>query len=245
LKAAKAEFDSVVFDRSALPFEQNVKETREAVEALKSFNPAILVEGEIGDIRTGSEIHDDRPGPAPALSTAAEARQFVEATGVDILAPAAGNTHGMVRKIASGEERKHLNIARICEIKAAAGVPLTLHGASGTADGDLISGIQARINIVHINTELRVAWRDGLKVSLGRHTDEVVPYKILAEVVAGVQKVVRSGYFYSIAARFSKPLDSGVAEGRSVSQELTKGNLVNKLLNNLAVSHARSGHNAR
>jgi fructose-bisphosphate aldolase class II len=98
----------------------------------------------------------------------------------------------MVRKIASGAERKHLNVARIREIKGAAGVPLTLHGASGTADRDLSAGIQAGINIVHINTELRVAWRDGLKASLGSHTDEVVPYKILSALVTAVQKVVRS-----------------------------------------------------
>src|SRR5262250_2275020 len=57
LEAAKAGFDAVVFDRSALPFDQNVRETRAAVAALKEVNPAILVEGEIGDIGTGSEIH--------------------------------------------------------------------------------------------------------------------------------------------------------------------------------------------
>ena len=53
LEAAKAGFDAVVFDVSTLPFEQNVRQTREAVEALKGVNPAILVEGEIGDIGSG------------------------------------------------------------------------------------------------------------------------------------------------------------------------------------------------
>ena len=57
IEAAKAGFDSIVFDASAQPFEQNVRQTKEAVEALKSINPAILVEGEIDDIGTGSEIH--------------------------------------------------------------------------------------------------------------------------------------------------------------------------------------------
>src|SRR5262249_22079704 len=56
VEAAKAGFDAIVFDLSALPFEQNVRQTKEAVEALKAINPAILVEGEIGDIGTGSEI---------------------------------------------------------------------------------------------------------------------------------------------------------------------------------------------
>src|SRR5271170_2277772 len=49
IAAAKAGFDSIVYDLSALPFEENVKQTRQAVEALKSTNPAILVEGEIGN----------------------------------------------------------------------------------------------------------------------------------------------------------------------------------------------------
>src|SRR3984957_6167144 len=61
IAAAKAGFDSIVYDLSALPFEENVKQTRQAVEALKSINPAILVEGEIGNIGTGSEIHESAP----------------------------------------------------------------------------------------------------------------------------------------------------------------------------------------
>ncbi len=192
LEAAKAGFDSVVFDLSALPFEENEKQTRNAVEALKSINPAILVEGEIGDIGSGSEIHDDAPGPAHILTTASEARQFVEATRIDILAPAVGNMHGMRRSMVAGAERKRLNIERIREIKTATGVPLTLHGGSGTCDDDLRMAIQAGINIVHINTELRLAWRRGLEQGLGRREEEIVPYKILPSAVASIQEVVSS-----------------------------------------------------
>src|SRR5947209_6320618 len=47
IEAAKAGFDSIVFDLSALPFEQNIRQTREAIEVLKGINPAILIEGEI------------------------------------------------------------------------------------------------------------------------------------------------------------------------------------------------------
>ena len=52
--------------------------------------------------------------------------------------------------------------------------------------------IAAGIDIVHINTELRVAWRQGLERSLTSKPDEVVPYKILPEALAAVQKVVLS-----------------------------------------------------
>ncbi len=190
MAAAKAGFDSIVFDLSALPFEENVKQTRQAIEALKSVNPKILVEGEIGNIGTGSEIHDSVPDHSKDLTTPEEAQQFVESTGVDILAPAVGNSHGMVQSMVQGNVRKRLDLARIREIKRATGSLLTLHGGSGTEDHDLEEAIAAGINIVHINTELRVAWRRGLEEALAKNPREVVPYKLLPVAEESVKQVV-------------------------------------------------------
>lgn len=192
VEAAKAGFDAVVLDLSALAFEQNVRQTKEAVEALKAVNPSILVEGEIGDIGTGSEIHTEAPDLSKSLTTPEEARQFVESTGVDILAPAVGNKHGMLKSMVQGEARKDLDIERIAEIKKATRTLLTLHGGSGTDDNDLRNAIAAGINIVHINTELRVAWRRGLENGLAKQPDEVAPYKILPTAVDSVKQVVLS-----------------------------------------------------
>ena len=105
IEAARAGFDTIVFDRSALPFEENVRQTREAVDALKAINPAILVEGEIGDIGTGSEIHEEAPHVANQLTSPVEAKQFVEATGIDVLAPAVGNMHGMLQSMVQGDTK--------------------------------------------------------------------------------------------------------------------------------------------
>jgi fructose-bisphosphate aldolase class II len=192
VEAAKAGFDSIVFDLSALPFEENIRQTKEAVVALKAINPAILVEGEIGDIGTGSEIHDKAPDLSTGLTNPAEAKQFVESTGIDILAPAVGNMHGMLKSMVQGEARKHLDIARIAQIKNATRIPLTLHGGSGTDDEDLRKAIAAGINIVHINTELRVAWRRGLEEGLAKKPNEVVPYKLLPFAVEAVKQVALS-----------------------------------------------------
>ena len=192
IEAAKAGFDAIVFDVSALPFEQNVRQTKDAVEALKTINPAILVEGEIGNIGTGSEIHEETPDLSNGLTTPIEARQYVESTGIDILAPAVGNMHGMLKSMVQGETRKRLDIPRIVQIKRAARLPLTLHGGSGTDDEDLRKAIAAGINIIHINTELRVAWRRGLEEGLSKHPNEVVPYKILPFAVESVKQVARS-----------------------------------------------------
>ena len=190
LEAAKAGFDAVTIDFSALPFEENVARTREAVQAIKAVNPVILAEGEIGDIGTGSEIKETAQGGK--LSTPEEARQFVEATGIDNLAPAVGNMHGMLKSMVQGKAKKHLDLERIAQIKKAAGVFLTLHGGSGTDDEHFRKAIAAGINIIHINTELRVAWRESLDKSLARDTNEVVPYKILRPVVDSVRQVVSS-----------------------------------------------------
>ena len=66
------------------------------------------------------------------------------------------------------QTRKRLDIERIAQIKSATRVPLTLHGGSGTDDEDLRKAIAAGINIIHVNTELRVAWRRGLEEGLAK-----------------------------------------------------------------------------
>ena len=192
VEAARAGFDAVVIDFSALPFDQNVSRTKQTVEAIKAINPAILAEGEIGDIGTGSEIHQTVDKELRKLTTPGDARQFVDSTGIDILAPAVGNEHGMLESMVQGKAKKHLNIERIAQIKKAAGVFLTLHGGSGTDDEDFQRAIAAGIDIIHISTELRVAWRRSLEGSLAGQPNDVVPYKILPPVVESVKQVVTS-----------------------------------------------------
>jgi fructose-bisphosphate aldolase, class II len=189
-EAAKAGFDEIIFDGSGLPFEENIAQTRKAVEAIKSIDPAILVEGEIGWIGASSEILEKAPEGVGVLTTPEEAKQFVDGTKIDVLAPAVGNMHGLLQSMVHGEVEKRLDIQRIAEIKAAAGIFMTLHGGSGTRDGDFQEAIKAGMTIVHVNTELRLAWRRGLEKALQAHPGEVAPYKLLPEVVGAVGEVV-------------------------------------------------------
>jgi fructose-bisphosphate aldolase class II len=189
-EAARAGFDQIIFDGSALPFEENVQQTKRAVEAIRAVDPSIVVEGEIGYIGTSSAILAEVPKGTGALTTPAEAKEFVQATGIDVLAPAVGNMHGMLASMVSGEARKRLDIERIKAIKEATGIPMTLHGGSGTDDEDFRRAIKAGMTIVHINTELRLAWRRGIEQALAQHPDEVAPYKILPDAVTAVQEVV-------------------------------------------------------
>jgi fructose-bisphosphate aldolase class II len=190
ITAAKAGFDSIVYDLSAQPLEENIRQTKQAVEVLKSINPTILVEGEIGNIGTGSEIHESMPDNSKELTTPEEARQFVESTGVDVFAPAVGNSHGMLQAMVQGSARKRLDLKLIREIKSASRSFLTLHGGSGTDDDDLQGAIAAGINIIHINTELRIAWRRGLEDAFAKEPREIVPYKLLPVAEESIKQVV-------------------------------------------------------
>lgn len=185
-----AGYDSVIFDGSALSFDENVKISKESVAYAKRSNRNMFVEGEIGFIGKSSKILDAVPEGVNLgeefLTKPDEAKRFVDQTGVEMLAPAIGNIHGM---IGVGKDPA-LNIKRIKEISDAVKIPLVLHGASGNSPEDIQAAIKAGVAVVHINTEIRVAYRDALKKALADHPDEVAPYKILKPAVEAVQKVV-------------------------------------------------------
>jgi fructose-bisphosphate aldolase class II len=188
-QAIDAGFDSVIVDGAKLSLEENIKLTKQCVECAQSVNPEIIVEGELGYIGQSSQLLSELPtGAATAgnLTTPEMAADFVKQTGVQLLAPAVGNVHGMLKD----QPDPRLDIGRVGEIRAACGVPLVLHGASGNSAADIQAAIKAGAAIVHINTELRVAFRDGLKQSLQTKTDEVAPYKILYDARAGMKKLV-------------------------------------------------------
>src|SRR6516165_4437232 len=98
---------------------------------------------------------------------------------------------GMLNRMVAGETKKRLDIERIRTIKEQTRVFMTLHGASGTDDGDLRRAIAAGITVVHINTEVRIAWRRGLDRALSAQPNEIVPYKILPQVIDSVKGTSR------------------------------------------------------
>jgi fructose-bisphosphate aldolase class II len=191
-EAVDAGYDAVIFDATDLSFEENIKVTKKCVEYARSVNPNILVESELGFIGKSSQVHSGIPEGVKItdefLTKAEEAKQFVEATGVDMLAPAIGNIHGMLK----GGKDPALNIERIAEIKKAVKIPMVLHGASGNSPEDVRAAISAGMSIVHVNTELRVAFRKALVKSLQENPDEVAPYKYMKDSVKAVAEVVES-----------------------------------------------------
>jgi len=185
-EAVDAGFDSVIFDGSHLSMEENSAQTRAAVEYARAVGNGTLVEGEIGRIGTSSKLLDVPPEDMDKnLTTAEEAATFVKETGVDLLAPAVGTMHGRLK---SGTEPK-IDIGRIKLLREAAGIPLVLHGGSGSSDADLAAAGKAGCVIIHINTDIRIAYRKGIEAALTANADEIAPYKFLAQGTQAVREI--------------------------------------------------------
>ena len=182
-----AGFDAVIFDGASLSFEENVKITKQCVEYARTADKYVLVEAELGYIGSGSNIKEIIPEGAGIKTKPEEAKKFVEMTGIDMLAPSVGSIHGIIK---SG--KPHIDGELVAEIKKATGVPLVLHGGSGLRDEDFINGIKAGISIIHISTEIRLAYDEALKKSLVDNPSEIAPYKILQPAVEAIEKVVEN-----------------------------------------------------
>ena len=188
-KCIDAGFDMVIIDCAKLPFEENVALTRKCVEYAHEVGSRegreILVEAEMGYIGSGSNIKDSIPEGAGVLTNPQEAKEFVDATGIDLLAPSVGSVHGLIK---SG--KPHIDADLVKEIRVLTNVPLVLHGGSGLRDVDFTNAIANGINVVHINSEIRLAYKESLVESLKNSGEEINPSKILQPTIDAIEKVV-------------------------------------------------------
>jgi ketose-bisphosphate aldolase len=141
-------WNSVLFDASALPVEENKRQTIEVVAEARTYGAS--VEGEIESI-TGVEddIGSDEESRRQSLPVALD---FIQATGIDVFAPAIGNAHGVYRT------EPKLDAQRVSDIVAAQPIPIALHGGTGMTDtqfADLIARGCAKVNI---STALKVRY---------------------------------------------------------------------------------------
>ncbi len=192
-EAIHAGFDSVIIDAAKLTMEENIHLTKKSVDYAKAWNQDkgadVLIEGELGYIGQSSKVLDKIPdgvGLSPAsLTQPDDVAHFVASTGLDLIAPAVGNVHGMIK----GGNPK-LNIERIAEITQASPAGVVLHGASGIGLDELQAAVEAGVCIVHYNTELRVAFTNALKVAIEKNPEEITPYKLTKTAADAVAEVV-------------------------------------------------------
>ncbi|MFC7620379.1 class II fructose-bisphosphate aldolase [Microlunatus sp. GCM10028923] len=153
-QAVELGFTSVMFDASALPYQENVAETAAVVTQCRAAG--ISVEAELGEVGGKDGVH--APG---ARTRPDEAVRFVAETGVDALAVAVGSSHAMTERTAK------LDLDLIAELAAAVPVPLVLHGSSGVADDEIVRAVAAGMTKINIATHLNAVFTDRVRSVLG------------------------------------------------------------------------------
>lgn len=151
-RALRWGYTGIMQDGSTLSFEENVALTRSTVEMCAALG--IGVEGEIGHVGSAA---DDSMGE---FTDPAEAKAFVEQTGVCCLAVLVGNAHGHYKKTPK------LDIDRILAIRQACGVPLVLHGGTGIPDDQVKAAVAAGMRKMNIGTDVCCAFAEGTKAAL-------------------------------------------------------------------------------
>lgn len=169
-RAVSAGFSSVMFEASALPYEQNLERTREARHW--AHGAGLWVEGELGNV--GGK--PDQPAGAHADGVRTdpdEAASYVSSTGVDALAVAVGSSHAMTSRSAA------LDSDLIRRLRMAVPVPLVLHGSSGVPDDELRRAVAAGIVKVNIGTALNVAMTGAVRAALNAAPNLIDPRSYL------------------------------------------------------------------
>ena len=137
-KAIDLGYSSVMYDGSALPIEENIKNTQEVVAYAHAHG--VSVEGEIGSIGGAEEgvvVEKD----AAMYTKPEDALHYVNETHVDALAVSIGTTHGQFKSKA--------------KINYKLGpVGLVLHGGTGVSDEDMKRCVREGMKKINVGTEL-------------------------------------------------------------------------------------------
>lgn len=179
-KCVAGGFSSVMFDGSLMPFEDNVKFTKEVTDFALPMD--VSVEGELGTIGSKEEGDTDLEASYTKVS---EAEEFVRRTNVSTLAIGVGTAHGVYKGT------PHINVERIKEIHAAIGTPLVLHGASGLSDEVLKDCIAAGITKINFATELRQAYTNGIKAEFAKDPEVFDPKIYMRGAIDNIKEVLR------------------------------------------------------
>ena len=154
-----AGFHSVMIDASEKPFEENVKITSEVVRRAQKYGAN--VEAELGYVAKLNQSQGKKGFTQPA-----EAKVFVDATGVNALAVAVGTAHGFYK------EEPKLELELLEQINQALNIPLVLHGGSGVPDISLQQAIKRGVTKINLATETKNTFMKQLKYELN-NTDEI------------------------------------------------------------------------
>ncbi|WP_029191512.1 class II fructose-1,6-bisphosphate aldolase [Paenibacillus elgii] len=179
VQCIRAGYTSVMIDASMLPFEENVRLTKQVVEVARAAG--VNVEAELGKV--GGVEDDIVVAEHEALmADPQECAEFVERTGVHTLAPAIGTAHGIYK----GEPKIDFDrIRRIAEIVA---VPLVLHGGSGIPEEQVKRSVSLGMAKMNIATEIRIVFSDAIKAVFADNPQENDPRKYMIPAKKAVKE---------------------------------------------------------
>ncbi|RLD68855.1 MAG: ketose-bisphosphate aldolase [Bacteroidetes bacterium] len=170
-------FDSVMFDGSELPFEQNIELSKQAVKLAKHYGAN--VEAELGYVAKLGQSTEKTGFTEPN-----DAKVFVEQTGVDALAVAIGTAHGFYK------EEPNLDFERLIAIKEITNAALVLHGGSGVPHEQIKKAVSLGINKVNIATEIKNTFMETLKLLMAKN-DEIDLRKVFPPATDAVETLIK------------------------------------------------------
>lgn len=177
IRALRYGATGIMLDGSALPVEENIALTRRAVEICA--HAGVAVEGELGHVGTASDDTMDE------FTEPEEAKRFVDATGVTALAVLVGTAHGRYTK------PPKLDMERIGAIRAAAAIPLVLHGGSGIPDEQIRAAIRAGIRKINFATDICYAFLDAVEAGLQQPGRAVAVDNFMKAPIQAVMRFAR------------------------------------------------------
>lgn len=174
-------FKSVMIDASHLPYEDNIELVTKVVEYAHQHDVSVEAElGRLGGVEDDL-IVDEKDAK---FTNPAQAKEFVELTGIDSLAVAIGTAHGLYK----GEPK--IDFARLEEIQSVVPIPLVLHGASDIPEKIVKRAIGLGICKVNIATDLKIPFSNAVKEYFIQHPDANDPRKYMTPGKEAMKKVV-------------------------------------------------------
>lgn len=174
-------FTSVMFDGSRLPFEDNLTNTKKVVDVAHAVG--VTVEGELGTIGQTTEFGEKINNPQ--LTDPKLAKEFVERTGIDCIAPAFGTAHGLY----VGEPK--LDFELLDTISKVVNIPIVMHGGTGVPEKDVKKAISLGVSKINVSTALRKAFIDEMKRYMKENPDNLMTMDIMGSATEALKEEAR------------------------------------------------------
>ena len=183
LRAIRCGFTSVMIDASHMSYEENIAITKKVVEVAKVSD--VSVEAELGTIGvTGDSFEGGTSGVI--YTDPAQAKDFIEKTGIDTLAVAIGTAHGIYPK----NMKPKLRLDILKEIRDTVDIPLVLHGGSSNPDNEIAESVKIGISKINISSDIKFAFYKKCREVLAENPKWIEPNAIYPPCIEAMREVV-------------------------------------------------------